>query len=64
GSGTLKSADKGEQIQFTKQADIDWSQTNKKVVVYWSQNVKDAGTYKVEIYQSGTVVGKGQLELK
>jgi uncharacterized protein YoxC len=63
GSGTLKSAD-GETIQFSKKADFDWSQSNKKIVVYWSQNIQSAGTYKVEVYQSGYVVGKGQLELK
>ena len=64
GSGTLKSAEKGEPIQYTKEADMDWAQSNKKVVVYWSQNVKDAGIYKVEVYQSGYVVGSGQVELK
>ncbi len=64
GSGTLKLADNGENVQYTKKADFDWSQTNKKVVVYWSQNVKDAGTYKVEVYQSGYIIGQGQVELK
>lgn len=64
GSGTLKLADSGENVQYTKKADFDWSQTNKKVVVYWSQNVKDAGTYKVEVYQSGYIIGQGQVELK
>lgn len=64
GSGSLKLADNGENVQYTKKADFDWSQTNKKVVVYWSQNVKDAGTYKVEVYQSGYIIGQGQVELK
>lgn len=64
GSGTLKLADNGENVQYTKKADFDWSQTNKKVVVYWSQNVKDAGIYKVEVYQSGYIIGQGQVELK
>ncbi|HWB62086.1 MAG TPA: MBG domain-containing protein, partial [Chitinophagales bacterium] len=64
GSGTLKDASTGTDIQYTKKADIDWTQANKKVEVYWSQNIKDAGTYKVEIYQSGYLIGKGQVELK
>lgn len=64
GSGTIKSAEKNEPIQYTKQADIDWAQTNKKVVAYWNSNVKDAGTYKVEVYQSGYVIGSGKVELK
>ena len=64
GSGDIKKTETGESIQFTKKADFDWSQTNKKIVVYWASNVKDPGVYKVEIYQSGYVVGTGQVELK
>ena len=64
GSGSLKLADSGESIQYTKKADFDWSQTNKKVVVYWSQNINEAGTYKIEIYQSGYLIGQGQALLK
>jgi hypothetical protein len=54
----------GETVQYTKKADIEWNQTNKKVVVYWSQNIKEPGTYKAEIYQSGVLVGQGQVALK
>jgi len=63
GSGTIKN-EAGENIQYSKKADFDWNQSSKKVVVYWSQNIKDAGTYKVEVYQSGYVVGKGEVVLK
>ncbi len=64
GSGTIKLAESGEEVQFTKKADFDWSQNNKKLVVYWSSNVSDAGTYKVEVYQSGYLVGQGTATLK
>lgn len=64
GSGNLKLAESGEDVQYTKKADIDWSQSNKKVVVYWSQNITTPGVYKVEVYQSGYAVGLGQVELK
>jgi hypothetical protein len=64
GSGAFKLSEGGETMQYTKKADFDWSQTNKKIVVYWSQNIQDAGTYKVEIYQSGYLIGKGAVELK
>lgn len=63
GSSTFQNQN-GENIQYTKKADFDWAQTNKKVVVYWGTNIKDAGTYKVEIYQSGYMVGSGQVELR
>lgn len=63
GSGTMTAADNSEAIQYTKKADIDYNRTNKKVVVYWGQNIKDPGTYKVELYQSGHVIGQGQVKL-
>lgn len=63
GSGTVKLAD-GQDVQYSKKADIDYAQANKKVTVYWSQNITAPGTYKVEVYQSGYAVGLGQVELK
>lgn len=64
GSGVIKLAESGQQVQYTKQADIDYAQANKKVSVYWSQNINTPGTYKVEVYQSGYVIGLGQVDLK
>jgi hypothetical protein len=64
GSGTFQSADGGGAMQYTKKADLAWDQTNKKVVVYWSSNISAPGIYKVEIYQSGHEVGKGEVDLK
>jgi myosin heavy subunit len=58
GSGTMKDAVSNETLQYTKEADFDWAQTNKQIVVYWSDNIKDPGTYKIEIYQSGYKVGE------
>ncbi len=64
GSGSINLAGGSETVQYTKKADFDWSQTNKKIVVYWSSNVKEAGTYKVEVYQSGYLVGQGTCTQK
>lgn len=63
GSGTLKLAD-GQDVQYSKKADFDYAQSNKKISVYWSQNITSPGTYKVEVYQSGYAIGLGQVELK
>lgn len=63
GSGTIKLAESGETIQYTQKADFEWNQSNKKIVVYWSSNVNSEGSYKVEVYQSGYLVGKGAVEL-
>lgn len=64
GSGTIKLADGGGEVQFSRQVDLDWDQTSQKKVVEWSQNIKDPGTYKVEVYQSGYLVGSGSVVLK
>ena len=53
GSGTLKLAESGQEVQYSKKADIDYAQANKKVSIYWSQNITSPGTYKVEVYQIG-----------
>jgi len=63
GSGTIPSADSPNPVQYSKKADIDWDQKNKKVVVYWNQNISDPGTYKVQVYQKGYVVGEGAVKL-
>jgi predicted RNase H-like nuclease (RuvC/YqgF family) len=64
GSGTLKLADTGDEVQYSRIADVDYQQTNKKVTVDWSSNINLEGTYKVEIYQSGYLIGKGEVKLK
>lgn len=63
GSGNLQLAESGSQVQYSKRADIDWNQSNKKVLVYWTQNISTPGIYKIEIYQSGYLIGKGQVKL-
>jgi DNA repair exonuclease SbcCD ATPase subunit len=64
GSGTIKDAASGQDVQYTKRADIDWQQQTKKVSMDWNLTTKDPGVYKVQIYQSGYVVGQAQVELK
>ncbi len=63
GSGTIPCADSPEPCQYTKKADIQYDQSNKKVILYWGQNIKDPGTYKVQLYQSGHVIGTGAVTL-
>jgi len=64
GSGTLKLADGGGDVQYSRSMDMDWDQTSQKKDIEWSQNIKDPGTYKVEIYQSGYLIGTGSVVLK
>ncbi|MBX2903374.1 MAG: hypothetical protein KF872_07430 [Chitinophagales bacterium] len=64
GSGTFKLADSGDDVQYSRVADVDYQQSNKKISIDWSSNINMEGTYKVEVYQSGYLVGKGEVKLK
>ena len=64
GSGTIKLADGGGDVQFSRKIDMDWDQTSQKKDIEWSENIKYPGTYKVEVYQSGYLVGTGSVILK
>lgn len=64
GSGTIKLADGGGDVQYSRQIDLDWDQTSQKKDIEWSQNIKEPGTYKVEVYQSGYLVGNSSVILK
>jgi hypothetical protein len=63
GSGTIPLADSPAPVQYSKKADIDWDRTSKKVIVYWGQNITDPGTYRVQVYQKGYMVGEGAVKL-
>ena len=62
GSGVI-TADNDKPVQFTKKADIQYTQQNRKVTMYWTRYIQEPGTYKVEVYQSGKVVGRGAVKL-
>lgn len=63
GSGVLQAAETQEPVVYTKKAEIDYEQANKTVVVYWGMSIQQPGTYKVEVYQSGHVIGEGEVKL-
>lgn len=63
GSGTMQCESSDQPCQYTKKADIDYNQINKKVILYWKQDIKDPGTYKIELYQSGHVIGQSAVTL-
>jgi hypothetical protein len=63
GSGTIATADSDNPVLYSKKADIDWDQKDKKVTLYWGQHLQDPGTYKVQVYQKGYVVGEGAVKL-
>lgn len=64
GSGTFTSKENGEEIRYSKQAEFDYSGSNKKICLDWAHNITDAGEYTAEIYQEGYLVGIKKFELK
>ncbi len=63
GSGTITDAETAQPVQYTKKADIDWAQSNKKISVYWKDDINVPGVYKVKLYQGGHVIGQSELKL-
>ena len=64
GSGVIPTTEENTKpVHYTKKTDIYYNQSNKKVVMYWGRYISDPGTYRVEVYQSGKVVGHGAVHL-
>ncbi|MCW5906284.1 MAG: hypothetical protein KIS94_00350 [Chitinophagales bacterium] len=63
GSGVLQTANTAEPVLYTKKADFDYDQANKKIVVYWGKHIQEPGVYKVELYQAGYIIGQGEVKL-
>jgi hypothetical protein len=62
GSGTLQLAT-GAKIDYSKTLGIKWKNTNNRLEVYWKKDFAIAGIYKVQIYQTGYLIGSGQVKL-
>ncbi len=63
GSGVIPETASDKPVKYTKKQTIQYNQTNKKVVFYWTRYITDPGLYRVEVYQSGKVIGKGSVRL-
>ncbi len=64
GSGVLTLAESGTEVQYSKKIDTDWNKENKNLALEWSHDIAAAGTYTVEVYQAGYLLGKGAVTLK
>lgn len=62
-SGMLQLSD-GSSVQYSKKVVTEWQKVNKNVVVEWGQNLTEKGSYKVEVYQLGHLIGQSSVELK
>ncbi len=67
GSGSFRLADTDEQSLYTKKMMIDYDpdQADKEYCAEWPQeNGFQSGTYRIDLYQDGYLIGTSQLELK
>lgn len=64
GSGVFDNKDSGEEMQYTKAIQFDYENSNKRICVYWSEQVYESGEYQVEVYQSGLLIGESSVTLK
>ncbi len=64
GSGVFENADSEEEMLYTKSIDFDYENVNKRICVYWSENLYEAGEYTIEVYQAGYRIGSGVVTLK
>jgi peptidoglycan hydrolase CwlO-like protein len=65
GSGIFTRSDNGEQVRYTKAADMEYSKEDANLCTNWTPNVPfQAGKYQVEIYNKGYLAGTGVFELK
>jgi hypothetical protein len=63
GSGLMNESQSGKPMLYTQKADIDWNNASKTVTLYWGQNIKYPGVYKVELLQNGYLIGKSEIKL-
>ncbi len=63
GSGIIQDLQSGTPLLYTQKAEIDWRQANKTVTLYWSENIKTPGVYKVELLQNGHLIGRNEIRL-
>ena len=64
GSGT-STTEKGQEVQYTYKVRPDYDNQMKKVCSLWDQGGNFAkGTYNVEVYQKGILIGQTSAELK
>lgn len=64
GSGTITS-ENGQEVQYTYKIRPDYDNVSKKVCSLWDDGGSlSKGTYSVEVYQKGILIGKTSAELK
>jgi regulator of replication initiation timing len=66
GSGTIINKKTGEDVRFTKAADLDFKNSEANQCVVWAPTNPSfvSGKYTVEVYNKGYLAGSGTLTLK
>lgn len=65
GSGVLTNKADNTQVRYTTSANISYNNEDTNACIDWSLPIKlNKGNYKVEMYNNGFLVGKGDFKLK
>ncbi|MCB0516210.1 MAG: hypothetical protein R2798_05735 [Chitinophagales bacterium] len=65
GSGTMQLAETDEMIQYTISGELSYDRKRESYCLFWEQDAPyDEGTYAVEIYHEGYLIGTNNFELK
>nr|MBP7184733.1 hypothetical protein [Saprospiraceae bacterium] len=65
GGGILKNSQNGDDIRYTKIAEVDYNNEDTNVCTTWdSAHDLIKGEYQVEVYNKGYFVGKSSYKLK
>lgn len=65
GSGVMTNQNTSEEVRYTKATEIPYSNEEVNACIQWKPETDfQKGTYEVEVYNKGYIVGKGNLTLK
>ncbi|MBT8221170.1 MAG: hypothetical protein KJP00_15185 [Bacteroidia bacterium] len=65
GSGVLEKSASGDQVKYTKAAEVEYDQNPIKTCLDWNPGMAfQSGKYIVEVYNKGFLSGKGTFELR
>ena len=64
GSGVMASVDEGTKVKYSYDLLMDYKQEDQKVCKQWQPNAAlTSGTYKIEIFNHGYIVGSDNFKL-
>ncbi|MFZ9939303.1 MAG: hypothetical protein ACO3GN_03325 [Bacteroidia bacterium] len=65
GTGSGTTTLQGKEFKYTALAPVDYNQEDTPLCIYWNKGGRfDTGTYKVEVFCDGSLIGNNSITLK